>query len=249
MKISASVLLALVSIIFITSISYTEPDNKRYADAKTGLVLREIPDASGKKIALIPEKEEVTLLEEKEPAVTIAGKNGKWSKIKWKNKTGWAFGGFLKSAEIETVIEEEGDNSIGYETECISGDCSNGHGTQKNGFGSVYIGDFKNSFKDGQGTITYGDDDDNHSRGDVYTGQWKQEYWNGKGTFTKTDGTRYDGEWKNSKMHGKGTKIYPDGNKYTGEWEDDFKCGKGTMTYPDGHKDEGNWKDNRFLGK
>jgi hypothetical protein len=85
--------------IFIAFSAGSVPENLRYAAAKGGLVMRETPDTSGKKIGLIPMDEEVTLLEEKGEAVTIAGKKGKWSKVTWKDKTGWVFGGFLKKDE------------------------------------------------------------------------------------------------------------------------------------------------------
>ena len=92
-------LILLIIFIFITFSAGTVPENLRYASAKAGLVMRETPDTSGKKIALIPMDEEVTLLEEKGESVTIAGKTGKWSKVTWKDKTGWVFGGFLKKDE------------------------------------------------------------------------------------------------------------------------------------------------------
>jgi len=89
----------IISLFFIISSAITAPENLRYAGAKAGLVMRETPDTAGKKITLIPLDEEVTLLEEKNDTVTIAGKTGKWSKITWKDKTGWVFGGFLKKDE------------------------------------------------------------------------------------------------------------------------------------------------------
>lgn len=97
-RILCSLILFLI-FIFITFTAGTAPENLRYAGAKAGLVMRETPDTSGKKIALIPLDDEVTLLEEKGESVTIAGKSGKWSKVTWKDKTGWVFGGFLKKDE------------------------------------------------------------------------------------------------------------------------------------------------------
>jgi hypothetical protein len=89
----------IIALLFITFTAGTAPENLRFAGAKAGLVLRETPDTSGKKIGLIPLDDEVTLLEEKGEPVTIAGKTGKWSKVTWKDKTGWVFGGFLKTDE------------------------------------------------------------------------------------------------------------------------------------------------------
>ncbi len=67
----------------------------RYVASKSGLRMRDAPDISANKIDVIPNREKVELLEETGEAVTISGATGKWSKVKWKDKTGWVFGGFL----------------------------------------------------------------------------------------------------------------------------------------------------------
>ncbi len=101
MKKILSVSIAIFSCIFIVYSVSAESDNLRYVGAKSGLMMREKPDVKGKAISLISIGEEVLLLEEKPEKISIAGKTGKWSKIKWKDKTGWAFGGFLKTQEQE----------------------------------------------------------------------------------------------------------------------------------------------------
>ena len=57
--------------------------------------MRDKADAPGRWWPPVPWKEKVEMLEETGNAVTISGATGKWTKIKWNDKTGWAFGGFL----------------------------------------------------------------------------------------------------------------------------------------------------------
>ncbi len=93
----------IFTLAFITYTANSESE-ERFADAKAGLVMRETPAASGKKICVIPNGEVVDLIEETGESVTIAGKSGKWSKVKWNDTTGWVFGGFLKSpGDFDTI--------------------------------------------------------------------------------------------------------------------------------------------------
>lgn len=71
-------------------------ETPRWGTAKSGLRLRDKPTTKDSKvIGLIPYGERVDLLEETGNEMKIDGANGKWSKVKWLNKTGYAFGGFL----------------------------------------------------------------------------------------------------------------------------------------------------------
>ena len=74
----------------------------RYITAKGGLRMRGKPTLKGKKIGLIPEGTKVQLLDEKGKKIKLAGTTGKWSKVKWNDKTGWAFGGFLSDKKVLT---------------------------------------------------------------------------------------------------------------------------------------------------
>jgi len=69
----------------------------RYVTAKGGLRMREKPDTNASVLETIPEGEKVEFIEETGNDMTISGATGKWSKIKWRDKTGWGFGGFLSS--------------------------------------------------------------------------------------------------------------------------------------------------------
>lgn len=80
-----------------------KPETKmemRYVTAKGGLRMREKPDTGAAVVDTVPEGEAVEFLEETGNDVTISGATGKWSRIKWKGKSGWGFGGFL-SAQVK----------------------------------------------------------------------------------------------------------------------------------------------------
>lgn len=72
----------------------------RYISSKDGLKMRENPDTSGKQIAIIPEGDKVLLLEESGNEISISNITGRWSKVKWNDKTGWVFGGFLSTVPV-----------------------------------------------------------------------------------------------------------------------------------------------------
>ncbi|MCB1202533.1 MAG: SH3 domain-containing protein [Leptospiraceae bacterium] len=68
-----------------------------FISAEGGLRMRDKPSVDGNRIVTIPDKSEVQFIEEKGDLISISGKNGKWSKIKWNQYEGWVFGGFLQS--------------------------------------------------------------------------------------------------------------------------------------------------------
>ncbi len=69
----------------------------RYVAVKDGLNMREEPSPTGKKMLTISYRQEVQKLEEKPESFTIDKTEGKWTKVSWRGKTGWVFGGFLSS--------------------------------------------------------------------------------------------------------------------------------------------------------
>ena len=60
------------------------------------------------------------------------------------------------------------------------------------------------------GTITY-------ASGAKFVGEWKDSKRNGQGTYTWASGDKYVGEFKDNLRNGQGTLTYPDGFKYIGE--------------------------------
>ena len=55
-------------------------------------------------------------------------------------------------------------------------------------------------------------------KGDKYVGEFRDGYRNGQGTFTWSDEGKYEGKWKDGKFHGQGTFSFSDGNKGVGEF-------------------------------
>ncbi len=162
----------------------------------------------------------------------------------------WKDGSFTGSSTVNNNVNNK-------TTGCISGDCANGYGiaTYKNG---KYVGDWKNSLKDGQGTYTF------HS-GDKYVGAYKNDKRNGKGTYTWSDGESYNGDWKDDQYDGIGTFYYKDGTTKTGIWKDskfvsktseytgcitgDCNNGYGVYVWKSGEKYDGYWKADKRDGQ
>jgi uncharacterized protein YgiM (DUF1202 family) len=86
--------LVFVSFLFVINCQ-ANTDDIRWVTADVGLNMRAAPDLKAEKIGLIPYGEKVKLIEETGDRITISGATGKWSKVQWKGKTGWVFGGFL----------------------------------------------------------------------------------------------------------------------------------------------------------
>lgn len=66
--------------------------------AKSGLVLRDAPAASGRQLSLLPWLAGCTVLDPGGKEETIGGTKARWWRISAGGKTGWAFGAFLAPA-------------------------------------------------------------------------------------------------------------------------------------------------------
>ncbi len=133
--------------------------------------------------------------------------------------------------------------------------------------GTYYIGEWKEGYQNGLGTLYYDDDSicyegkwaggKRNGLGSfyvnnlLYEGKWKDDKRNGLGTLYLKDGTViYKGEWKDDKYNGKGTYYYDEGYYYEGEWKDNKRHGEGILYYPNGSvKYTGEWKDNHQNGQ
>ena len=107
--------------------------------------------------------------------------------------------------------------------------------------GDIYMGDWKNGKRTGQGTYTT-------SEGNRYVGTFKDNKYSGEGTYTFSNGDKYMGEWEDGKRKGQGTYTHKSGNKYIGEYKDDKRHGQGTFIYVNGAKEVGEWKNNILDG-
>ena len=101
--------------------------------------------------------------------------------------------------------------------------------------GDRYDGEWRDGYKEGQGTYTWAD-------GESYSGVWRSDMFDGQGTYTWITGSAYQGEWKAGVKEGQGTYTWANGDKYTGGWAAGVKEGQGTYTWADGSVYEGEWK-------
>ncbi|XP_076313442.1 amyotrophic lateral sclerosis 2 [Tachypleus tridentatus] len=154
--------------------------------------------------------------------------------------------------------------------------CGKIHGPGKLIFadGKTYVGKFKHSIQDGEGTYTIPSDD---GRETVYEGMWKEGKLNGLGCVKYPNGDSYEGYFKDGMRHGHGilkqgkflsspSSIYigqwswnrregygvldniRGGEKYMGMWHEDFRHGKGLVVTIDGIYYEGTFISDKLSG-
>ncbi len=63
--------------------------------AKSGLTLREKPDAKSKSLGIIPKNQEIGVIEFLDKFVEIGGISGDWCKVRYGKKEGYLFSGFI----------------------------------------------------------------------------------------------------------------------------------------------------------
>ncbi|KAH3731763.1 skeleton-binding protein 1 [Pelomyxa schiedti] len=108
----------------------------------------------------------------------------------------WAWFGGTRSQlhgwGVKRVMEGPGNYTYGKGVVVYEGQWSqgtiHGKGTLKSG-GEIYIGEFKNGKRSGNGRVLY------------------------------EDGGSYIGEWRNDKYHGHGVRLLVNGDRYNGEWD------------------------------
>lgn len=151
------------------------------------------------------------------------------------------------------------------QTDCVQGDCLNGHGTTVYPSGAKYTGDFVDGkiqgkgifyFSDGNKYIGHWENQKRHGKGrfiftsgDEYFGMFQQNKFHGNGVMTYANGSVYEGQWLNNKQEGQGTFIFSNGDKFIGLFLNGLFHGTGTMSYADGSRYEGEWKDNKRDGQ
>jgi hypothetical protein len=105
--------------------------------------------------------------------------------------------------------------------------------------GAIYIGEWQDNKRTGQGVTTY-------LGGGKHIGEYKGDKRNGQGTYTYADGSKYVGLYKDGKKSGQGIYTYLNGDKYVGQFKDGDFNGQGSFTYTDGKVEKGIWKDDEF---
>lgn len=124
--------------------------------------------------------------------------------------------------------------------EFYEGEMSNSSYNGKGKFISVdkdeYIGEFVDGEKDGEGTITFGDD------GTVYSGKFIKNNFNGYGKMKWSNGLEYNGNFNDNYLEGNGVLFNNHGEKYEGNFEKNIFHGKGKYTYLNGDEYEGGFE-------
>ena len=88
---------AVILLVGLVYCSEEKSDNRilMYGGAPSGLIIREKPSTDGVRKGIIPFGMQVEVLEQQEQNMTIQGKSGRWSRIRYQGTEGWVFGGFL----------------------------------------------------------------------------------------------------------------------------------------------------------
>lgn len=122
-------------------------------------------------------------------------------------------------------------------------------GIWKNNCGSIgskiiYIGQFKNNQRHGQGILKY-------PNGDVYDGTWKNNQMNGNGILTYSNGDYFSGEFLDGKINGRGILKYKNNNVYSGEFVNNLPHGRGKFKTNVNNKClyNGFWEHGKMTGK
>lgn len=68
-----------------------------YVTAKSGLLVRADSNTNASKLGLVPLGKKVEVLEQSDKTMTIDGKTGHWTRIRYNEIEGWSFGGFLSA--------------------------------------------------------------------------------------------------------------------------------------------------------
>lgn len=87
--------IALIILIFCADLS--AEDKTGSVIAESGLVLRKNPIVHSERLDLIPKGSKITILDSEGPAHEIDGIQSNWFKVEYNGKTGWAFGGYIRT--------------------------------------------------------------------------------------------------------------------------------------------------------
>ena len=148
----------------------------------------------------------------------------------------------------KTILYPNGNKYIG-EVKDDKYEKYEGRGTFYWNDGDIYIGEFKNNLRDGQGKMYYKNNYKNFLK---YDGDFENGTINGYGKMYYNDGYIYEGHFKHAKRQGMG-KLYRERDDYItyfGMWKDDKRNGLGTYIYNGGfQKYHGYFKDDLKHGE
>ncbi|HOT47338.1 MAG TPA: SH3 domain-containing protein [Spirochaetota bacterium] len=75
--------------------------NILYVTSDNGLVLREKPNRQSKRIVVIPYNSRLQVIDGNGPTDTIDNNTGVWIKVRYKDMSGWVFGGYTSTTKIQ----------------------------------------------------------------------------------------------------------------------------------------------------
>ena len=112
------ILISSISIVLVCFISFlilsthgvnAAGGEDKYVAAKSGINFRSGPDKSSKVITTILFGSKVTIEKSEGNEIFLDGAYGKWVNVKFGNKTGWVFSGFLCDFKPDTIIKPAAD--------------------------------------------------------------------------------------------------------------------------------------------
>lgn len=132
------------------------------------------------------------------------------------------------------------------EAQCLSGNCAQGSGIMIYNNGTRYIGDFRNSLREGWGSCVFAD-------GSKYEGSWINDRPDGAGIKTFADGKILKGYWKRGNFDREDANLSFDQNYASGQYKSDCisgDCinGNGVFLYPNGDIYVGDFKQGKRHG-
>mmetsp|Transcript_29922 Transcript_29922/g.67539 ORF Transcript_29922/g.67539 Transcript_29922/m.67539 type:complete len:593 (-) Transcript_29922:41-1819(-) len=157
-------------------------------------------------------------------------------------------GRYSAGGHDDIVVPAQPINGVGRSTSCTyTGEYNivgkrHGDGELLWANGDKYVGDFKNGYIDGRGTISFHD-------GTEYHGQWRSNKFHGEGTRRFKNGNIYNGNYANGKRQGQGKCYFANGDMYVGDWKNDTISGFGRYYYQNGHSFEGMFRDGKRNGR
>lgn len=104
-----SILLATLIVTLAACETESEPEKgiTMYGAAKSGLIIRSEATVDSAQLGLIPYGSSLTVLEQTGDTMTISGKQGRWSRIRYQGTEGWVFGGFLSANQPPKIVKED----------------------------------------------------------------------------------------------------------------------------------------------
>jgi hypothetical protein len=137
---------------------YTGKAQPRWVNATVGLRIRDNANLDSNVIGAIPYGEKVILLHEQDKEEEIDGIMGRWSRIRWQDKEGWVFGGFLQKDEIVRPNAEKPQVQLSGRYDLVEDEYRSQYIDFKNNNTCIFIFNFCQGFGEVAGTYKVEDE-------------------------------------------------------------------------------------------